>query len=142
MRQNNNQKGKIMRSILKLALVSVLALFVITGCRSSEILNVANQPALVETKATEADMFKAIKTAGASLGWQVKKVSKGKAEATLLIRDHTAIVTVDYNKSDFSITYKDSSNLDYVKEKNTIHSNYNGWIMNLKNAIALQLSMI
>ena len=51
-----------------------------------------------------------------------------------------AKVDINYNTKTYSITYKDSSDLDYDGTK--IHKNYNGWIQNLDNAIKVQLSAI
>lgn len=131
-----------MKSILKvLGVVSIVLVF-ITGCRSGIVQNIVAQPVSVKQNTTDDQMYKAIKTAGLSLGWQVRKVKPGLAEAQLYLRDHMAAVEIPYTKEEFSINYKNSSNLNYNAEKNTIHSNYNGWIQNLRNAITLQLSAL
>lgn len=131
-----------MKSILKvLGVVSIVLVF-ITGCRSGIVQNIVAQPVSVKQNTTDDQMYKAIKTAGLSLGWQVRKVKPGLAEAQLYLRDHMAVVEIPYTKEEFSINYKNSSNLNYNAEKNTIHSNYNGWIQNLRNAITLQLSAL
>jgi hypothetical protein len=46
-------------------------------------------------------------------------------------------VDIRYDTSSYDITYRDSHNLDYDGEK--IHSNYNGWIQNLDDAIQNEL---
>ena len=53
---------------------------------------------------------------------------------------HTAIVEIPYTTKTYSIIYKDSTNLKYDAEKQTIHENYRGWIQNLDNAIKSRLS--
>jgi len=118
----------------------ILALLFMSGCRSSAVYNVMNTPAGVAKKTSDDQMFKAIKQAGISLGWIVKKVKPGVASAQLNLRSHMALVEIKYNKKEYSIIYKNSLNLNYDKEKGTIHSNYNGWIQNLDNAIKVQLS--
>jgi hypothetical protein len=48
-----------------------------------------------------------------------------------------AMVNVKYDTKTYSITYKDSSNLDYTGD--SIHKNYNGWVTNLDHGIQSQL---
>lgn len=131
-----------MKKILLATIFIVLSLS-FTGCRTSQIQNVPNQHFTADnSKISNEDVYKAIKKAGTGLGWIVHKNSNKSAEATLRLRDHVAVVTVDYNLKDYSISYKSSTNLKYDKEDNTIHSNYNGWITNLNNAIQVQLSAL
>jgi hypothetical protein len=51
-----------------------------------------------------------------------------------------AVVDIKYNTKTYSIIYKSSQNLDY--DGKNIHSNYNGWIQRLNQAIQSQLSGI
>jgi len=83
---------------------------------------------------------KAIITAGAGLGWNIKTQSPGHLIGTLNLRKHTAIVDIKYTTENFSINYKDSTNLNY--DGTNIHKNYNGWIQNLEKAIIVQISHI
>lgn len=131
-----------MKSIFKVVSVVFVVLLLMTGCRTSTVYNVIEHPAQVKTNVSEDKEFKAIKIAGVGLDWQVRKVKPGLAEAQLYIRDHMALVEIPYSKESFSIKYKNSSNLKYDAAKGTIHSNYNGWVQNLRNAIALQLSSL
>lgn len=84
------------------------------------------------------DIKRAIVTAGASLGWQMKETSPGNIEATLILRKHMAKVDIPYSKTGYSIIYKDSMELFY--DGTSIHTNYNGWIQNLDRAIKNSLS--
>ena len=68
----------------------------------------------------------------------MRKEAPGHIIGTLNIRDHIAIVDITYNSDSYSITYKDSTNLNY--NGTNIHRNYNNWINNLDNAIKVQLS--
>ena len=125
-----------LKAILILVIASVI--FVV-GC-AKPVYNVKDAPVTVASnrKYTLDDMKNAIMRAGVGLGWQIQEVRPGQIIATLNIRTHMAQVTIDYNPKTYSITYKDSSNLNY--DGTNIHSNYNGWIQNMDNAIKVQLS--
>jgi hypothetical protein len=64
----------------------------------------------------------------------------GETEGRLHLRSHVAIVSITFDTKQFSIFYKDSTNLDYDGAR--IHRNYNGWIQNLEQAILAQTSAI
>lgn len=129
-----------MKKLIKLIFVAAIGLFVLTGCRTAAVYNVPNSPVEAAKKVSDEKVYDAIKTAGTSLGWIVKKVKPGVAEARLNIRKHMALVEIRYNNKNYSINYKNSMNLNYDSQKGTIHSNYNGWVQNLDNAIQVQLS--
>lgn len=119
-----------------------MVLVMISGCRSSTIYNVHDQSLLTNKSnhATE-DVKKAIVRAGAGLGWNMDANSPGHILGSLNIREHMAQVDISYDKNKYSITYKNSTNLNYnPSEPATIHSNYNGWIQNLDRAIKSQLN--
>lgn len=119
---------------------SVVALSLVS-CRVAPIYNVSNAP-ITAPKAdiSLSDVEKAIMRAGASLGWQMRPTSPGLIVGTLVLRTHTAVVDIKYDTTSYSITYKDSKNLQY--DGTNIHSNYNGWIQRLDNSIKAQLSLI
>jgi hypothetical protein len=108
------------------------------GCRSAGIYNVSAAPVVANKAVSMDDVQKAIIRAGASLGWQMKPVEPGLIVGTLTLRTHMAMVNVKYDTKTYSITYKDSSNLDYTGD--SIHKNYNGWVTNLDRGIQSQLS--
>lgn len=128
-----------MKNMLKVGFLSLILILGITGCGSAKVMNVSKQ-SIIEKK-THEDIFSAIKTAGAGLGWIVRKTSDNTAVATLNLRSHQAVVAINFSQTDYSINYKASIDLDYNEEEYTIHSNYNGWIQNLNNAIQVQLSL-
>lgn len=133
-------KGESMRKIVKFGFLSLVLMLVVTACsRTSTVMNVPNQE--ITTSKTKEDVFNAIKRAGAGLGWIVAKEQDNKAIATLNLRTHQAVVVINYTAKDYSIGYKSSIDLDYNAQENIIHSNYNGWIQNLNNAIKVQLSL-
>ncbi len=120
--------------------VAVLAL-VLVGCRSNPVYNVSGAPVTTSTRNySMSDVRGAILQAGASLGWQMKVVRPGLIVGTLYVRDHMARVEIPYDRRTYSILYRDSSNLDY--DGANIHSNYNGWVQNLSNAINERLSLL
>ncbi len=130
-----------MKKLISLSAILVILVF-ISGCRSSAIYNISDASVDVSKKTSDDKIFKAIKSAGMQLGWIVKKTKPGMATAQLNVRKHMALVEITYNKTSYSINYKNSMNLKYDSTKNTIHKNYNGWIQNLNNAIQIQLSQL
>jgi len=117
----------------------------LAGCRTSAIYHVKNAivpPGLNGGTLTMPEIKKAIMTAGAGLGWNVKEESPGHLVGTLHLRSHTAVVDIPYSTETYNISYKSSSNLLYDPVEGEIHSNYNGWIENLDKAIKTQLATL
>jgi hypothetical protein len=119
----------------KRILVAACAVLLLAGCTSRPIVNVTDQPVVtVEGKQLTADQVRnAILAAGTGLGWVMTPVSPGLVNGRLMLRDHVAVVDVRYSATTYSITYKDSTNLNY--RDGQIHKNYNGWIENLDRDI-------
>jgi len=116
---------------------------VVAGCRGGgQIYNVKDAPITTATgkEMTLEQVTKAIVEAGAGLTWTMAIVKPGQIVGTLNLRSHTAVVDITYNTKTYDITYKNSVNLKYNAEKNTIHENYRGWVMNLDNAIKGRLT--
>lgn len=127
--------------VLKIVAIAVL-MMAVASCRTATVYNVENASLNAPKSATMAQVESAIKRAGASLGWSMKEIKPGHLEARLPVRRHVAVADIFYTNKDFSIKYKNSTNLNYDAKDNTIHSNYNGWIQNLQNAIISQTSTI
>ena len=125
---------KYFKHIIVLILIS---LFLI-GCRTSPVLNINDAPVNSST-ATLEDVTNGIIRAGNGLGWQMRKQQPGHIVGTLHLRTHMAEVDITYDTRTYNINYKNSTNLNYNADKNIIHSNYNGWIQNLDNAIKTQV---
>lgn len=129
-----------MHNIIKtLAIVLITSIFLV-GCRTSPVLNIQGAPIQVSSKHSDEDINKAILRAGATLGWRMRQVDKGHMIGTLSLRDHVAVVDITYSRKSYSISYKDSTNLKY--DGTSIHSNYNGWVMNLDRNIRVQLDTL
>jgi len=130
-----------MRALKWSAILAVtLSLFAL-GCTTKPIFNVSAAPVqTVKPNPSLAEVEGAIRRAGAGLGWQMLPTKPGHILATLYLRTHVAKVDVNYTATTYSIMYNDSTNLEY--DGQNIHNNYNGWILNLNNAIRAQLSSI
>lgn len=130
--------GKLLRLFAALAVVFLLTAF---GA-GAPIYNVTASSIPPNPLATLENIEKAVIRAGMQLGWQIAPQGLGKAEGVLVLRTHRAVVDITYDTKSFSITYKDSVNLDYKAQDRTIHSNYNGWIQNLEKAIRIQTTVL
>ena len=116
-----------MKNAIKISLVLVL-LFLSFGCaKKVPVYNIEKQ-AIVADIPTE-NIEKAILKSGIELGWKMYVINPGVIKAVLHLRSHVAQARIDYSKSNYSITYLDSENLDY--EDGNIHGSYNRWIRNL-----------
>jgi len=132
-----------MKKLISLSVILLVGVLFMTGCRSTAVYNVVEAPLPMTKKVSNDKIFKAIKAAGRSLGWNVKKIKNGEAKASINVRGkHTAVVKITYNQKNYSINYVNSQNLKYDAEKNTIHKNYNSWVMNLDRAIQFELDAI
>lgn len=124
------------------AVIAAAATSAQAGCfRCDPILNIEKAPVTSASgkPLSEEQVKSAIIRAGAALGWQMKDAAPGKITATIMLRKHTANIEIPYSSKEYSITYKDSTNLD-ASGDGTIHKNYNGWIQNLNRGITAQLT--
>ena len=124
---------------LSIGIITILLAMALAACaRTAPIYNVSEAPVVVTNNNYNlTDMKNAILRAGTSLGWQMQAVDQNNIIGTLNIRNHMAQVDINYDKSNYSINYRDSKELNYDGTK--IHSNYNGWIQRLDQAIKTQL---
>ena len=132
-----------MRSVWSTIAISCVVLVAVMGCRGAgQIYQVKDAPIQTATgkEASMEDVQKAIIAAGVGLGWQMQVVKPGEILGTLNLRSHQAVVSIPYNTKHYSILYKDSNNLHYNAEKQTIHENYSGWIQRLDGAIRSRLT--
>lgn len=122
----------------KIVVLILFSLFLI-GCRTAPVLDIKDAPINTASgkKPALSLVTKEIFDAGVQLGWQMKKEKPGHIIATLFLRDHMVKVDIHYSTTEYSITYKDSSQMKY--DGTNIHSNYNGWVQNLSNAINTQV---
>ncbi|MDP2698570.1 hypothetical protein [Thalassospira sp.] len=126
-----------MRS-LKFAVVGILAL-VMAACRTTPVENVSSQPFPADAaKLSMAQIEETIIKAAGGREWIVTRKGEGELIATYSPRNHTAKVEIDFDQTAFSITYADSTNLNY--DGTSIHYNYNRWVNNLRQDILRDVS--
>lgn len=123
-----------------IVLAASALLLILAGCVGNPVLNIENAPIQVSAKHNSTDIKKAIMRAGAGLGWVIKEKSPGHLVGTIFLRKHTASVDIKYTGKAYSITYKNSENLNY--DGTNIHKNYNGWVRNLNHRIQSELSIL
>ena len=125
-----------MKKLLKIVAIFLLASFAFTACGSAPIYNTKTK---IDSPKSSATTYRAIRSAGKSLGWKINRIRPGVAQGKLYLRKHIAVIRINYSKYSYSIKYVKSTNLKYNAAKQTIHTNYNGWIQNLDNAINARL---
>ena len=123
-----------------LRVLPLTVLLVLAACRTAPVYYVQSEGLGAPSNAKLSQVTKAIKRAGAGLGWAMTQQKPGHLTGKLAVRSHRAEVDVKYNTKTFSITYRGSQNLKY--DGANIHNNYNGWIQRLRNAILAQASAI
>lgn len=102
---------------------------------------------------TDQDVKEAITRASLTTGWSIDDDAPGRLIATKTEDDRTAILTIGYQMSMYSIRYKDSKNLKYTRKPvsdlaggihdpdyATIDQKYNDWVRSLDRAIQSELS--
>ncbi|MDR0454687.1 MAG: hypothetical protein LBH05_07755 [Deferribacteraceae bacterium] len=82
----------------------------------------------------------AILNASSAIGWQAIKESEGNIKAVLRNRNHMVAVNIKYTESGYSIAYADSVNLRYNPKQNSIHRNYNKWVVRLNKWILFYIN--
>ncbi len=116
---------------------------VLAGCATTQpIQNVEKSPIILPPgkSVTMQQVTTAIMRAGTRLGWQMQPGTAGKLSGRLDLRKHTALVDVTHDTKTYTITYRDSTNLD--AKDGMIHRNYNGWVQNLDKAIRAELTAL
>ncbi len=132
-----------MNSLRSIALILCILFVAVMGCRGgAQIYQVKDAPVQTATgkQPSLEDVQKAIIAAGVGLNWQMAVAKPGEIIGTLNVRSHQAVVSIPYTTKNYSIIYKDSTNLKYNAEKQTIHENYIGWIQRLDGAIRARLT--
>ena len=121
--------------ISKLILVGTAATLLF-ACAPAPIRDIENAPINVpSTEYDLSDVTRAIKVAGIGLGWNIEVQTPGHIVGRLHLRSHVAFVDITYTRDEYSIHYRDSSNLNYDAGSQSIHKNYNSWVRDLAQAI-------
>ncbi len=124
-----------------------IILVVFVGCRTRPpVFNVenANINAISGKEIKLEDVTRAIVSASGNSNppWNMEVVKPGHIVATLHNRTHMAQVDIQYTTKGYSITRKDSADLNYDAEKGTIHSGYNKWVQRLDSNIRMKTNML
>jgi hypothetical protein len=121
---------------------SIIAITVmLTACHRVEpIYDIANSPisVSVDHKYTQEKVGEIITQAALSKGWLVEKVKPGVLRATIKWKEFSAVSSIHYSKTDYSIQLVSSDNLDQKDGK--IHHKYNEYVKALQNDIDKNLS--
>lgn len=121
----------------------LISMALLAGCRDAVIRNYEEQP-IVRYDGSKLSMEKverAIVLAGRDLGWVMQSAGEGRMVGILELRDHKAVVDIEFDSSSYSIKYKDSSNLLY-QPPNKIHRQYNHWVANLVKRINASIELV
>lgn len=119
------------------AIALVFAVALSSGeAEAAKILTIEDAP--IEGNLSLSQIKEKIITAGKKRGWRTKEIAPGHLEAIIHVRTHMAKVDIKFDQKSYSISYKDSTNLDHKPGK--IHRAYNNWVTNLNNDIQLELS--
>jgi len=123
-----------------LALVLVLPL---AACKKSYVNNFSDVPVVASRGSLTKDKVKAvILTACVTRGWVAREIEPGLISATITAKKHSAQVEIPYTATRYSIIYKNSVNLSYNPQNQSIHSRYNRWVSNLKRDIDVGLARL
>ncbi|MBS1228783.1 MAG: hypothetical protein H6R17_2060 [Proteobacteria bacterium] len=94
-------------------------------------------------KAPSAEQVKqAIIAAASNKGWSIAHQADGQLLATLVVRNkHTIVVSIACAADKYSLRYKDSINMKFEERdgQQLIHPYYNKWVLDLKDAIRIEL---
>lgn len=93
-------------------------------------------PVTIQCELSDADMTDAIVSGGSVRGWRPVTKTSGIVELRYIkgANKHSLTVNVEYTANTFSVTYKDSTNLNYKVKKNgvrVIHPRAIGWMSNV-----------
>jgi hypothetical protein len=124
------------------AVLICLALTAMIGCRAGgQVYEVKDAPIEAAKPLTLDQVQKAIIDAGIKQTWIMTPVKPGEMLGEYNVQSHQIHVLIPYTTKNYSILYKDSSNLRYDPVKRTIHVNYQKWIERLDNEIKARLKM-
>jgi hypothetical protein len=127
------------------ALAAVLAFVALNAIARGNVA-VMNHEAVPATTASgkpaSAEQIRAaLVSAGAARGWQITPTGNGKALAVLDVRGkHRVSADITYASGQYSIKYRDSSNMNFDAKDNTIHPKYNMWVQALIDDTRAQLA--
>lgn len=105
--------------------------------RNAPIVNVVDRP---YANPHNRDPAEVIQNALDRRRYRVTARNPGSIEAFYAARNVRADLTVTYTATTYSITYRDSQNMNY--ENGRIHPNYNRWVNNLDHDLQADFSAL
>jgi len=125
-------------------LLMCLTLVPLQFVQAAEVLNlddVAVPVKLDGSRHSAKEVQTAIINACRARGW-TPRLEGNTIVASILVRGkHYAEVGITYDANKYSIRYRDSRDLKYNAEKNSIHRNYNNWVARLSGTIQQNLGV-
>jgi hypothetical protein len=135
-----------MTTILRLLACSMLALLPAAAFAADPINNLEDVRIGVKSNGeppTVAEVQGAIIKAVRGRGWAPQLDGEGRMVASILVRGrHYAEVDIAFDTIAYSIRYRTSRELDYDERKQTIHGNYNKWVILLSRDINQQIGAL
>ncbi len=131
-------------SKLRLGIAIFILSMNIAGCSRIDTLNNYSHAAgagFNAAKLSDKEIGIRIKKAAMDNKWACNSINNNQLMCTLNVRDHEAVINIDYTQTGYSIAYVSSKNLMHNKDKGTIHRNYNKWIKLLRRSIDRTMSM-
>ena len=126
-----------------LLIVSLVTILLVSGCARNQVIhNITDAPVIPSSalSLTIEQVRNTIISAAHAKNWQVQQIDDGHMLATVKVRKHTAVVDIYYSTDTYSIIYNNSEALR--KKGDTIHRNYNKWIIKLNKVIRLKLNAL
>lgn len=133
-----------MNKIARYCAAAILACAAL-GAQARGNVAIINHEAVAATTAsgkpaTAEQIRAALQAAGGQRGWQITPAGAGKAVAVLNVRGkHSVTADVAYGNGQYSIKYRDSTNMNYDAGANSIHPKYNAWVQTLIDETRIQL---
>lgn len=129
---------------MKKLVIMLLLSVALVGCKRPAVIQEVEQPIVRydNTALSMEDVERAIMLGGVDQGWNIQRVSPGHLIGSINVRGkHEAVVDIRHDTSSYSVTYKDSTNLNYTPP-NQIHNNYNRWVDYLVRSINSSMQRI
>ena len=130
-----------MKKVFMLFIVFVASLSFL-GCGKSAKVQSYSGVVVSSSEVNIKDVEAAIFRAGVIRGWSMKKEPDQTITATYQHGQLVTIVSVIYTTQEYRIEYKDSNNMKYSSDKETISSRYIKWVRTLNKEIHNQLSAL
>lgn len=118
-----------MKKVFVLVVLCLVFAFTACGHKAETVDNV------IKAGKDAASIEHSIILAARSLGWVVKPLDNQTMEATIKSSERALTVLITYTPDSYIIAYKDSLNLDFDPENNSINKQYNRWVEDLSDRI-------